>query len=162
MGWITLTLRKESLDIDANNLELRDLQLSRRLRLIQKNLRRDQSIFTRNKKNELAKIKAEYDSVKDRRPVGEDGKIDTGSDEYATWQQDYAMAKEEYEAAKLEIENYYSDVNNELEEEATDRENEIKDQQTTVEAQLESNKTELETVKEQISKDIDQSKISLQ
>jgi len=161
MGWVTLTLRKEALDINGNNLEMRDLQLSRNMRVIQKNLSYEQSVFNKSKKTELAKIKADYDKVKDARPVGSDGKIDTQSEEYATWQQEYATAKEEYESAKLEIENYWTDQNNSAEEESTDRENEIKDEQTTVEAQLESNKTELEVVKEQISTDIDQSKLDL-
>lgn len=156
MGWITLTLRRDSLEINGNNLEMRDLQLSRRMRTIQKNLAHDQSVFSKNKKSELAKIKATYDEVKNKRTG-----LEYGSDEYNQWQTDYAAAKEEYEAQKLEIENYYTDMNNEAEEESTDKENEIKDEQVTVEAQLESNKTELETVKEQISTDIDQSKIDL-
>ena len=159
MGWITLALRQETLDIDCNNLELRDLQLTNELRMVEKNKSHDQSIFNKNKKAELAEIKAKYNKVKDSRPVGDDGKIDTTSGEYATWQQEYALAKEEYEGGKLEIENYYSDINNENEEEATDKENEIKDEQIDVESQLESKKKESDVVKQQISTDIDWQKV---
>lgn len=161
MGWITLADRTGFLEIEANNLELRDLQLSRERRLIQKNSSYQQSIFNKNKKNELAKAKSAYEKVKNERPVGDDGKIDTSSDEYATWQQDYALAKETFEAAKLEIENFYSDKQSELEEETTDKENEIDDEKTDVESQLDSVKSEKETTKEQISTDISQTKLDL-
>jgi len=157
MGWVTLTLRRETLDIEGNNLEFRDTQLSRRLRNVQKNLSHDQSVFNKNKHAELAKAKKPYEEVKARK--GDN--MEYGSDEYNQWYQELADAKEKYEAEKLDIENRYDDMNNEAEEESTDKENEIKDEQVNVESQLESNKSELEVVKQQISTDIDQSKLNL-
>ena len=154
MGWVTLTLRKLTLRAEINSLELRDLQLSRKTRSIQRNLSYEQSIYNNSKQHELNAAKSAYLEIRDNRP-------ETDSADYADWQLDYSAAREDYEAQKQDINNYYDDILSELEEAATDEETRIQEEQTTLEAQLEAMRSELESVNEQISSDIDSSKLNL-
>ena len=154
MGWISLTLRRQSLQAAIQEHELRDIELSRQTRRVHRQLSYDQSICDADKTSELRAIKESYIAIRDQRP-------DVSSDEYQEWSQEYANAKEDYEAQKLDINDYYDGINEELETEATDEETRLQDEQTTLEAQLEAMRAELDTVKEQISSDIDSSKISL-
>ena len=154
MGWVTLTLRKLTLRAEISSLELRDIQMSRQIRSVQRNLSYEQSVFNNNKKQELSAAKADYLEIRDNRP-------EVGSDEYNEWQLEYSAAREDYEAQKQDINDYYDDIMNELEEAATDEETRLQEEQTTLEAQLEAMRSELETVSEQISSDIDSSKLNL-
>ncbi len=154
MSWVTLTLRKLTLRAEINSLELRDIQMSRQIRSIQRNLSYEQSVFNNSKKHELADAKSSYLEIRDNRP-------ETDSEEYADWQLDYSAAREDYEAQKQDINDYYDDILSELEEAATDEETRMQEEQTTVEAQLEAMRGELETVNEQISSDIESSKLNL-
>ncbi len=154
MGWISLTLRRQSLQSAIQEHELRDIELSRQTRRVHRQLSYDQSIYNADKTYELKVAKEAYMAVREQRP-------DVASSEYAQWAAEYADAKEDYEAQKMDINDYYDGIMEELETEATDEETRIQDEQTTLEAQLEAMRAELETVKEQIKSDIDSSKISL-
>jgi len=154
MGWVTLTLRKLTLRGEINSFEMRDIQMSRQIRSIQRNLSYEQSIFNNKKKHELADAKKEYLAIRDARP-------DVKSDEYQTWQLDYNDAREDFEGQKQDINDYYDDIMNELEEAATDEETRLQEEQTSLEAQLEAMKGELESVSESISSDISSSKLNL-
>ena len=155
MGWVTLTARKQSLRLAMSNLEMRDLQISRSLRSLQRESVYEQSIIKSNKNTELREIKNVFDEIKEDRPE------DKKSDEYAEWSNDYALAKEEYEAEKLDINEMYDDELSRLEEETAEKEADFQREQTTVEAQLEAMQTEYDVVKEQISKEIEESAIQI-
>ena len=153
MGWVTLNLRKLSLRSGVNSLELRDLQMSRQVRGIQRNLSYEQSVYNKLKKQELNEAKSEYLKIRDARP-------DISSDDYAEWQMNYSAANEDYQDEKQDINDYYDDILNELEEAATDEETRLQEEQTTVESQLEAMRSEMESVNEQISSDIENSKLN--
>ncbi len=155
MGWVTLTLRKLTLRSEVNSLELRDLQMSRQIRGIQRNLSYEQSVYNKLKTQELNEAKKTYLEIRD----GERPSV--SSSEYAEWQLKYSAANEDYQDQKQNINNYYDDILNELEEAATDEETRIQEEQTTVEAQLEAMRSEMESVGEQISSDIESSKLNL-
>ncbi len=154
MGWITLSLRKLSLRAQISDLELQDITLSRQLRGVHRHLSYEKSIFNSDKKNELAEAKAAYDEIRNKRPS-------VDSDEYKEWSQQYADAKEEYESKKTDINDYYDNIMSQIEEDATDKETDIQEEQTTIEAELEAMRQELQVVSEQISSDIQESKVSL-
>ena len=154
MGWITLTLRKKSLQLNIQEYELRDIELSRQQRRVHRQLSYDQSVCEADRTEELRVSKEKYVAVRNARPSVQ-------SEEYAEWSVEYAIAKEVYEEEKLYINDYYDGINEELETDATDEETRIQDEQTSLEAELEAMRAELETVKEQISSDIDSSKINL-
>ena len=154
MAWTTLTLRKKDLKNTINIHELRDIELSRETRAVQRQLSYNQSIFNAEKTKELRDAKSDYSAVKKDRPGIKD-------DDYQEWQQKYADAKEDYEEQKTNIEEYYDSEMNEIEEEATDRENDIEQERTTLEAQLQAVRSELESVNDQIKSDIDSSKLTL-
>lgn len=155
MGWVTLTLRKQTLKAQINEMEFQDIQMSRQLRSVERHLAYDQSVFNADKTADLREAKADYLALRDKRPK------DISSKEYDKWKQDYADAQEDYQARKQDIEDYYSDLCQDLETEATDEEARISDEQTSLEAQLKALQAELETVDEQIKSDIDSQKISL-
>ena len=166
MGWVTLTLRKKDLKNTISEYELRDIELSRETRSVQRQLAYDQSIFNTDKTQELRKAKANYTAVKgDKVELPEDTSNEEAMKAYNTayedWKTKYEMAKEDYEAKKVEIEDFYDDQMNEIEQEATDRENDIEQERTTIEAQLQAVRSELESVNDQIKSDIDSSKLTL-
>ena len=103
MSWVTLTLRKLTLRAEINSLELRDIQMSRQIRSIQRNLSYEQSIYNNSKQHELNAAKSAYLEIRDDRP-------ETDSDEYADWQLDYSAAREDYEAQKQDINDYYDEI----------------------------------------------------
>lgn len=154
MGWVTLTLRKQTLKADINETQFQDIQLSRELRAVSRNLSYEKSVFNTKKSSEVESAKETLNKIRDQRPSIE-------SDEYKEWRQEYSDAREEYLAKKQDIEDYYDTVLEDLENDATDNENAKQDEQTQLEAQLEALQAELETVSEQIKSDIDADKISL-
>ncbi len=154
MGWVTLTLRKQTLKSSINTAEFQDIQLSRKLRATQRHLSYDQSIYNADKSQELKDAKSAYTNIKNQRPS-------VDSTEYEQWKVDYANAQEEYNAQKQDIEDYYDGIMSELEDEAATEENRVQEEQTSLEAQLQAMNAELETVSEQISSDIDAQKIKL-
>ena len=156
MGWITLSLRKLTLKAQINDLELQDIKLSRQLRTLHRHLSYDQSVFNNDKKAELSDAKKEYDELRKERQ-----NYQVGTPEYDEWQKRFSDVKEDYEAEKLEINDYYDDILTELEEESTEEETRIQQEQAEIEAQLESSRQELEAINEQISNDIQNSKINL-
>ena len=166
MGWVTLTLRKKDLKNTISEYELRDIELSRETRSVQRQLAYDQSIFNADKTKELRAAKANYTAVKGDKVKLPDDTTDKEAMKayntaYEDWKTKYDMAKEDYEAKKVEIEDYYDSEMNEIEEEATDRENNIEQERTTIEAQLQAVRSELESVNDQIKSDIDSSKLTL-
>lgn len=159
MGWITLTLRKQTLLIEHNELELEDLELSRQLRRNSRFLNKETVKLNTQKQCELTTsgIKKEYDAIcKDKRR-----NADTTSEEYKKWYQDYADAKQAWEDEKDRIKTEYEDKQAVLEEEATDMETDIQTIQTQVEARMESVAQEIDSIKEQISTDIQNTTIKL-
>ena len=154
MGWISLSLRKQTLKAGIAQEQLRNLQISREIRSIQRQLSYSQSIYDLDKTNELNAAKDDFNAVKADRPD------DINSDAYQEWRQEYDEAKMEYEEAKVEINDYYGDIYNELEQEAQDRQTALEQEQATVEAQMEAMQAELEAVQEQISTEIQNSAIS--
>ncbi len=166
MGWVTLTLRKKDLKNTISEYELRDIELSRETRSVQRQLAYEQSIFNADKTKELRAAKANYTAVKGQKVELPDDTTDKEAMKayntaYDEWKTNYAMAKEDYEAKKVEIEDFYDDQMNEIEQEATDRENDIEQERTTIEAQLQAVRSELESVNDQIKSDIDSSKLTL-
>ena len=155
MGWVTLAARKQSLRLSMNSLELRDLSLSRSTRSTQRTAAYEQSIIKNNKASELRDIKDVLDEIKRERPE------DIKSDEYGEWYQEYTLAREDYEAERVEITEMYEDQLAMVEEECADKEAEFQQEQQTVEAQLEAMNAEFDVVKEQISQEIEQSKIKI-
>lgn len=69
MAWITLSLRKQSLKAETNDLELQDLTLSREKRSIQRNLAYQKSIMQSQENSEISAAKEEYNKVKKERPM---------------------------------------------------------------------------------------------
>ncbi|MBR5304055.1 MAG: hypothetical protein IKU37_04440 [Candidatus Gastranaerophilales bacterium] len=155
MGWVTLAARKQSLRLAMSNLQMRDLELSRSLRSMQRSSAYEQSIIKNNRAADLKLIKDKYDEIRKNRPS------DIQSEEYNDWYMEYQSAREDYEASKMQISEEYDDQLAMLEEECADKEAEIQQEQTTVEAQLEAMRAEFDVVKEQISKEIEDSVIQI-
>ena len=155
MGWVTLALRKQTLQAEINSAEYQDIQLSRDLRRVQRHLSYDQSIYNADKAQELKDAKDGYKTTRDARPSNIDSK------EYAEWEVKYKEAQEDYQEHKSQIEDYYDGIQQELEEDASLEEQAIQEEQAQLEAQLQAMRAELETINEQIKSDIDAQKISL-
>ena len=60
MGWVTLTLRRQVLTKSSNDIELRDIELSRQLRNTQNQYAYDETLCQNDKNIELNKAKDEY------------------------------------------------------------------------------------------------------
>lgn len=155
MGWVTLTARKQSLRLAISDHQMRDIELSRKRRRMQRTSAYDIMVMQSNKSLELREIKNDYNEVRDARPE------DRTSDEYNDWYMEYQEAKENYEAEKLDISETYDQEIAMLEQEKSDAEADIDQEQITVEAQLEAMNAEFDVVKEQISKEIENSTIKL-
>lgn len=155
MGWVTLTARKQSLRLAISDHQMRDIELSRKRRRMQRTSAYDIMVMQSNKSLELREIKNDYNEVRDARPE------DRTSDEYNDWYMEYQEAKENYEAEKLDISETYDQEIAMLEQEKSDAEADIDQEQVTVEAQLEAMNAEFDVVKEQISKEIENSTIKL-
>ncbi len=154
MGWVTLTLRKQTLKACISDSQFRDIQLSRETRSIERHLAYDKSCYNSEKQRELADAKSAYMDIRNKRPS-----ID--SEEYQQWKVEYAEAQEDYQAKKQDIQDYYDDLMEEIELEAKEEQDRIEDEKTTLEAELQAMQSELEAVSEQIKTDIDSSKITL-
>lgn len=147
MAWVTLALRKQTLQAEINELTYQNIELSRNLRQVHRHLSYETSIFEGAKSRELKEIKGEYDELrKNRVSVGEEG--------YQEWKDQFEIAREEYQAQKQDIEDYYDVVKKELEEEAQADEDRINDEQTRVETQRQAMQSELEAIKEEIKTEI--------
>ena len=130
MGWVSLSLRKQTLRAEINAKELRDIQLSREIRAIHRNLSYDQSVYNKDKKRELAAAKEGYMELRNERT---ENNYEYGSDEYNEWYLEYQEAQTDYQEAKVEINEYYDDIMAEIEEEASDREAQLQEEQTQLE-----------------------------
>ena len=95
MAWITLSLRKQSLKAEKNDLELQDLSLSREKRSIQRNLAYQKSILEADENAELMQAKQEYNQVKNQRPT----KAKLNGKEY------FFKTKSDYEKASAAVKN---------------------------------------------------------
>ncbi len=155
MGWVALSLRKQTLKAGIAEEQLRLLQISREIRSIQRELSAEKSIYQIDKDEELRDAREEFNEVKQAR-------VSTDDPGYSDWRMDYDIAQQEYQEQKLDINEYYDDIFNELEEEAQDRQTDLEDEQASVEAQMQAMQAELESVSEQISTDIKSSAIKFQ
>ena len=152
MPWITLGLRRQTLKADINELSNEDIQLSRKVRSVHRNLSYEQSVFDTKKKSELRDVKADYLKIRNERPA-----ID--SDEYEEWKVEYAAAQEDYQSQKQDIEDYYDDLNEEIETEAQDEEDALQDQITRTETQRDAQSAELQSITDQVKSEIEASAI---
>ena len=162
MGWTTLTLREKNVRTDKNELEKRDLELSRMLRSEQRNLAYEQSIFQTDKNYELKAQKDAFAQVRLQKP----SKADYQDNEayvqaYEEWKVIYDQAKEDYEGMVADINDYYDTYMNILEEASTELQEDIENEQTTIEAQLQAVNQEIDVVDQQTNSDIQQSKLNL-
>jgi len=154
MGWVSLSLRKQSLRQAINDTEMQDIALSRQLRSFQRQSSYDQTIFNNDKTQELRDAKEPLDEMRKNR-------LSVDDPNYEEWREQYEEAKEDYEAEKLNINDYYDDIMNELEEESSDTESRIVNEQDQLQVQLEAMRQELESVSEAISSDIQSTAIKL-
>ena len=69
MSWITLSLRKQDLKLQANDYELQDLSLGREERTIQRNMAYQKAVIEAQEAADLQKIKEDYKKVKSQRPT---------------------------------------------------------------------------------------------
>ena len=149
---MTLALRKQSLKAEINSLNFDDIQLSRKVRAVHRNLSYEQSVFSAQKKLELRAAKSEYMAIRNERP-------DVDSEDYEDWKVEYAAAQEDYQAQKQDIEDYYDDLNEEIESEAQDEEDAIQEQITRTETQRDAMSAELQAITDQIKTEIEGSAI---
>ncbi len=155
MGWVALSLRKQTLKAGIAEEQLRLLQLSREVRSVQRELSTEKSIYQIDKDEELRDAREEFNKVKEAR-------VSTDDPGYGDWRNEYDIAQQEYQEQKLDINEYYDDIFTELEEEAQDKQTALEDEQASVEAQMQAMQAELESVSEQISTDIKNSAIKFQ
>ena len=152
MAWMTLALRKQTLKAEINSLSCEDIQLSRKVRSVHRNLSYEQSVFDAQKKSELRTAKSAYLEIRNQRP-------DVDSEEYEEWKTEYAAAQEDYQAQKQDIEDYYDDLNEQIEAEAQDEEDALQEQITRVETQRDAQSAELQAITDQIKTEIESSAI---
>ena len=153
MGWVTLSLRKQTLQAEINELNFQDIQLSRSIRAVHRHLAYETSIFESEKSAQLKDAKAEYNKAKAGRPKVSD------TEAYEEWKVDYEEAKEKYLEDKELIEDYYDDIKTELEEEAKNKEDEYNDEKTEVETQRDAMNAELQAITDEIKSEIESSAI---
>ena len=167
MGWVTLALRKQTLQRDISELTMRELEMSRKIRSVHRNLSYETSIFDNLKNAELRRAKEIFlqQADEENRPSRGDSKYDGNvgnynyTADYNDWKDAYDRAKETYEEEKLKIQEYYEQRQQELEEEAQDQEDFINDQKTQVETQRQAEQAELEAITDEIKNEIQQSAI---
>jgi hypothetical protein len=147
MAWITLSLRKQSLQSEVNGLNNEDVQLSRQQRAVHRHLSYEESVFDTKEKADLRKEKAAYLEIRDNRP-------DIDSKEYEDWKQKYAAAQEDYMAKKQDIQDYYDGVREDIESEAQDEEDRIQEQITRTETQRDAMSAELQSLTDQIKTEV--------
>ncbi len=165
MGWISLSLRKQTLKQGISIDDLRTLQISREHRGISRELSHQKSILSINKARELRDVKSVFDAIKAERPNRADYDFEDSDDkeqysqDYADWQQEYENAKMEYEAQNVDINSYYDNEMSEIETEAQDRQTDLEDEKTVIEADRAALQAELDAISEQISTEIKNSAI---
>ena len=169
MGWVTLSLRKQTLQADINELNFQDIQLSRKIRGVQRHLSYETSVFDSEKSARLKEARADYDEIKKGRPSRSDYQDQNGeltdeqkekyNEAYEDWKTDYNEAREEYLAEKEEIEDEYDDMKEMLEEEAKNQEDAYNDQKTQVETQRDAENAELQALTDEIKSEIESSAI---
>ena len=64
MAWVTLALRKQTLQSEVNELTYQDLELSRKLRQVHRHLSYETSIFNGYKRMEINSHKEAYDAYR--------------------------------------------------------------------------------------------------
>ena len=161
MGWVTLSLRKQTLRAEINASQMQSLQLSREKRQLQRHLSYEKSIFDHQKQDKLNAAKAQYKIDDLRKERSDFNPKDEGySTEYADWQSRYSIAQDAYGAQKQQIEDYYDDIAQELEEEANEREQRIQEQLDELEVQRQDMQAEFDAIKDQIKTEIQNSAIS--
>ena len=102
MAWITLSLRKQNLKSETNELELRDITLSREKRSIERNLAYQKSVIETEEDIELKNAKAEYDEIKKKRPMQS---TVNGNSYYFATRSDYEKAMKAGDAAAEKAES---------------------------------------------------------
>ena len=147
MGWITLSLRKQSLKSQVTELNNETVQLSRQQRTVHRHLSYEESVFDTQKKSELRKSKSAYMKIRNERP-------DIDSDEYEEWKVEYSAAQEDYQSEKQDIEDYYDDLKEQLEQESQDEEDQIQEQITRAETERDAMSAELQSLTDQIKTEI--------
>ncbi len=147
MGWITLSLRKQTLKAQISELNTEAIQLSRKQRSVHRHLSYEESVFDAQKKNELRQAKATYMQMRNARP-------DVDSASYEAWKTAYAEAQEDYQAQKQDIEDYYDEIKEEIEADSQDEEDAIEEEITRTETQRDAMTAELQALTDQIKTEI--------
>ena len=154
MGWVTLSLRKQTLRAEISSNTFESLQLSREKRQLQRHLNYEKSLFDHKKQGELSAAKAPVNAKRDERPD------DVNSDKYSTWKEQYNQIQDAYNSKKQDIEDYYDEISAQLEEEANEREQAIQEQMDELEVQRQDMQAEFDAIKDQIKTEIQNSAIS--
>ncbi|MBQ2983252.1 MAG: hypothetical protein IJD57_00440 [Candidatus Gastranaerophilales bacterium] len=158
MGWVTLTLRKESLRQSIHDGQSDDTRMSRTIRANSRQLSLDQTL----KQNELQRLIKDAKEDTGYLALEEERKSMSVSDPgYEQWSEEFKQAQEDFQEAKVNLQDEYDIILQNLEEEATDREQRMSDQQVILEANLQAWNAELEAVNEAISSEIEAQKIKL-
>ena len=148
MAWVSIALRKQSLQADKNELTYQLLQLSREKRAIHRHQAYEESVFNADKSQELAAIKKEWNAAKEGRPDP------SNTTEYENWKTSYSMAQEAYQSQRQDILDYYDQIQTDIEEEVQMEEDAIDDQKTQVETQRQAVDTELQSLQDQVKSEI--------
>lgn len=168
MGWVTLTLRKQTLRAQMNSYEFQDLTLSMQRRSLERQKSYDLSSLKVQQASLFAPVKDEYQKAKDEyqdylrnkySSDEDDSSSSSSNNELNLMQMDYQAAKEKYEEDKAAIEDYIDTIKEEVEAEATDKETKLDEEQTEIESILQSVQKEMESVDQQIGTDVQNSAI---
>ena len=174
MAWITLSLRKQSLKAEVNDLELQDLSLSREKRSIQRNLAYQKSVLQAEETSEITDAKKAYDEVKNQRPTrGTFG----DKEYYFSSKEEFKKATADHKAGKTvsgtiadetayntqyeDWKNKYADAKEQYEAQTTnikdyydDRKEEIEEEATDKQTQIEEEHTIVETNLQDINQEL--------
>ena len=160
MGWVTLTVRKQSLKRQHNDYELQLLEISHSRRQLSRGKQSELSLMNYDKQTEIENLKDStgYNEYKEEyQQALKDGDKESVSEAA----QAYSAAKADFDEQKEYVTQYYDNESEELESETTERENDLDEEQTQIEAIIESISQEIESVGQQISSDIQGSTIQL-
>lgn len=158
MGWVSLTLRKESIRESIQNGQLDDINLSRKIRQNSRQLSLDQTLAQNEMQRQInaAKDESGYQELQKQRKD-----MSVSDPDYENWSKEFSNAQEDFQELKTNIQAEFDIILQNLEEEATDKEQRMSDEQTILEANLEAWNQELQAVSEAISSNIESSKIKL-
>lgn len=156
MGWITLSQTEVGLIKAINQGQMDDLNLSRQINQIKRELGLDQTFIQNEMEREIENEKQPYLEVLELRDD-----LEVGTNEYNDWTIQYRAAQEAFLASKNDIMSEYDIILNNLEQEATDKEQIKADQQLLIEVSIESWQAELQNIGEAISSDIESQKPDL-